>query len=478
MEGKKSSKRTKTNDFEDLKQPCNVDSEADLSNMCSSSDFPSSQECFSIGWDWSGQKSDKPSIRVVERPVQRKNETVELLQCQRKRQFVRKCDPDLFDASLFVDQLKSLAAGFKCVPESTSPVASPPPSVMFATPARTSSERFQEAEESLKDLLDDSLGADLFQCTQDYEQKQLQTPTLQEVGLSSSKRKHRLSLSSSKNSKTVCRRINDIYEKQAGAYQKTSEVPREQNLDKKNNNKNDSAEVVLNEAASLTIGQLEKRPQPIMQGCDHTVEITNANAEKTLDSDLEDDEFASPDLLSMIDALEKNETQEKLAVPDSSNSTSSSDPAACTKVPVTVKQHEESINKLTIGVSRHQTPKTGIQRKQVLSVSSKPLKDLSSSDKTTSTLLNVIDKKNGESMKKLRAEVSKHPPLYKELQEEQVSSGQSNSPATTSSDSASVTILDSVNEVHENGLKNMRAEANRPTKKSLSLGGGPLRCTP
>lgn len=117
----------------------------------------------------------------------------------------------------------------------------------------SSSKEIPEKEkENLEELLDDSLGADLLKCTQDLEQglkqNELKTPNPHENQsnrFSSAKKRNRLSLSSKKgpttSQKSVCRRINDVYE------------------EKPQNNNNDSIKFDdIDEAMMLTIGKLNE----------------------------------------------------------------------------------------------------------------------------------------------------------------------------------------------------------------------------
>lgn len=55
----------------------------------------------------------KPTIRVVERPVQKKKQEIKLLECSRPRRLIRNHNTDAIDDSDFVNELKSLAAGCK-----------------------------------------------------------------------------------------------------------------------------------------------------------------------------------------------------------------------------------------------------------------------------------------------------------------------------------------------------------------------------
>ncbi|KAE8741892.1 hypothetical protein FOCC_FOCC012544 [Frankliniella occidentalis] len=473
MDAKTRSKIIKTHDSADAKTATIEDTQGTYSDMCSSSDFPSSQECFSVGWDWSGQKSNKPSIRVIERPVHKRTKAVELIQCVKNRQFVRECDPEMFDASNFVDKLKSLAAGFKCVPESTSPVASPPPSNrrqdLLVTPtalrkptassksesssnstttfATTSSLSFEGVKENLNDLLDDSLGADLLKCTQDleqdYNQKELKTPSLPEVRLSSSKRKHRLSLSSKKNSKTVCRRINDVYEKQPVENQKTVLVHTEKSQDRQNNNKGGSSknEIIFDDfddAALLTLGELEEKVVKSKSMMPDKESIYNADISNSKNipgscNALEDDEFISPEILNMLDACEKKATQEK---PGPSNS---SFPAASE-----ANRHQPSMSK-----------------KQVVPPC-----------KSSSSKFLLHSKEHEKSCSKVRAEANSHHPSKREV-----------APLSAEGDhqgSSSKNLLDWIEEEHEKSMHKMRGEAtnHQPPKKSLSRADAVLKCTP
>lgn len=174
------------------------------------------------------------------------------------------------------------------LPETTSPVASPPSfrrrKEVLVTPtalreslrkpscsrsvetstsasesAGSSMKSTEEETGSLGELLDDSMGADLLQFTQEIEsglrQNESKTPKPQRKEanpLSSSKRKNRLSLSSKKPStsvqKSVCRRINDVYE--------------ENHPQAKHNNNNVSHKIDfddIDEAMMLSIGKLEEQ---------------------------------------------------------------------------------------------------------------------------------------------------------------------------------------------------------------------------
>lgn len=333
----------------------------EFSDDCNSPDFLSSQECFSVGWDWSDHLNEnkKPTIRVVERPVKKKTGRVQLLECSRPRRLVRKHDMENVDDSAFVTELKSLAAGCKGIPETTSPVASPPsfrrkkevlvtPTALRESMRRPLSSKsvesssnvstlpsslneiIEEEKTSLNDLLDESFGADLIKLTQDIEQNfrqnESKTPNCQEKEskrLSSTKRKNRLSLSSKKRDstfhKSVCRRINNVYE------ENVTVVPPKHN----NNNVLPKIEFDdIDEAMMLTLGRLEEQELVKSKEAVSSEEIGTSNdaskvegaKEDRCNLEVEDDEFVSPDLLDLIDIWEKKATQEnKQSVPNLMN---------------------------------------------------------------------------------------------------------------------------------------------------------------
>ncbi|XP_034250408.1 uncharacterized protein LOC117650885 [Thrips palmi] len=320
----------------------------DILDDRSSPDFLSSQECFSVGWDWSSHISGnkKPTIRFVERPAPKKSKGVQLLECSRPRRLIRNRKADNFDDSVFVKELKSLAAGCKGIPETTSPVASPPSfrrkmevlvtptsfresmrrttcsksvessASATTTPSSSKDNSEEEVKDSLDDLLDDSLGADLLKFTQDIEQSLKQndfkTPKPQDKGfnLSSGKRRNRLSLSSKKSTtplpKSVCRRINDLYEENL-----TSVAPRHEPQAINNNNKVSSKIEFddIDEAVMLSIGKLEEKE--VAKSADKVSKENARTFTEVADDKGEDDDFVSPDLLDLIDVWEKEATQER-----------------------------------------------------------------------------------------------------------------------------------------------------------------------
>lgn len=381
MDSKKRLNRTKQLGDVENKTPQKVsskNSEGEFMDYCVSPDFPSSQECFTVGWDWSGQvKGDnQPTIRVVQRPVRKRKET-ELLECHRPRRIVRNYDPDIFDTSSFVDQLKSLASGLKRVPESNSPVASSPHSsnksrghlVITPTSLRSSlkgpssstkvgnsqnesssaatptPQTNTESENSLKDLLDESIGADLVEFTQQVEQdlnhNHGKTPkpskSLRE-GHSSSKKKSRLSLSNKKETSTrnnVCRRIDDVYEDCTS--KKLSANCKENNNSMNNNcvplgmDLDDFDEILLSineddelgkkvmvepnkpsreinfSSSTVKLSDPDKNPLGNFNISGSTLKLNKANV-IDVDPSLDDD-FVSPDLLVVLDQCEKKATQ-------------------------------------------------------------------------------------------------------------------------------------------------------------------------